>query len=183
MFFAHLVSLSDGQSYEHVNVLEEQDLPKFGIPMIFENWTGCILADKKCILVHHWKFKVIQISHERVGGSKAIHVDRIVLDGDITYSPSTIIHHDNWEKFQIPHFFVKRDGIAGQLAWSCPEGTFITHDTNVSSIMIPDPRRMGITSSVQPGVDAKTPKQTLRSSKAAENVHGRLTPHKSRFDQ
>lgn len=180
MFFAKLISLSDGQSYENAQICEEGDLAKYSIPMIFENWTGCIFADGKCVVVHHWKIKVIHLNDRLRAGSNTIKADRLILDGDIIYTPATIIHPDNYKTLEIPEFFVKRGGIAGQLAWCGHQGTFITHDTNVTSIIVPDPRKKGITSAAQPGIDSVTPTQIVRAASAPDTVHGKVTPRKAK---
>jgi len=176
MFNAELISLGDGQSYEHVQICEADDLAKHNVPLIFENWTGCFFADNKCVVVDHWKIKVIHLTRTRNNGF--FHTDSLVLDGDIIYGPASLISYESWERLGIPEFFTRRNGIAGQMAWSCPQGTFITHDTNVTSLIIPDPRRKGITSAVQPGVDSTTPKQIAQASVAPETIHGKVTRSK-----
>lgn len=171
MFHARLISLSDGQSYENVEICEDADLDQWGINRIFEEWTGCFFHKRRCYIVHHWKIKVIHLDREQRGGPQATHTDRLVIDGDILYAPVTFIHSDNWPSMGIPKFFVKRSGIAGQMAFSCPEGTFLTHDTNCTSIIIPDPRPSGITSSEQP---VNTPKQIAKANAVPDTVHGRI---------
>jgi hypothetical protein len=178
MFFARLISLSDGQSYENAQICEETDLVKHNIPMIFENWTGCIFANGKCVIVHHWKIKVIHLNDRLRAGSNAIQAERLILDGNIIYPQPLIIHHDNYQRLGIPEFFIKRGGIAGQLAWTSHQGTFFTHDTNVTSIIVSDPRKKGITSAAQPGIDSVTPTQVLRAAAAPDTVHGKVTPRK-----
>jgi hypothetical protein len=158
MFNAELISLANGQSYENVQVCEPPDLIKHNIPLLFEHWTGCIFVGGKCLVVHHWKIKVIHLSRSRRGGSH--HVDRLVIDGDITYAPASMIDSSKWARLGIPEFFIKRGGIAGQMAWTCPQGTFITHDTNIVSIVMPDRRKSGITSAIQPKISLVIPKQT-----------------------
>lgn len=182
MFHAELISLSDGQSYENVRVCEDVDLDKYNVPRIFENWTGLFFADGKAVVFHHWKIKVIHLYRDR-RGSGSIRTSQLILDGDISYSDCTLISPSTWAAAGIPEFFVKRGGIAGQFAWSCPQGTFITHDTNVTSVIIPDPRPKGITSATQPGVDSITPKQVIRASTAPDTVHGKVEPREPRFGQ
>lgn len=172
MFHARLISLGDGQSYENVEICQDEDLDKWGINKIFENWTACFFHERKCYVVHHWKIKVIHLDREIRRGRGATHTDRLVLDGDILYSPATFIHPDNWASMGIPEFFVKRNGIAGQMAFSCPEGTFITHDTNCTSIIVADPRPTGVTSSEQP---TDTAVKIMKQSNRPDTIHGRVT--------
>jgi len=175
MIYAELISLSDGQSYKDVQICEEADLDAHNIPRPFEEWTACVFTGGKfkikCLIIHHWKIKVIQLDRIRRNGVS--NSDRLILDGDITYSPVSFIHEDNWDTLGIPKFFVKRNGIAGQLAFSTQEGTFITHDTNVTSIIIPDPRPSGITKAERP---AQTPQSVIKKNSMPETVHGRIFP-------
>jgi hypothetical protein len=172
MFHAELVSLSDGQSYKDVDVCQDHDLDRLGIPKHFEEWTGCIFSQGQCLLIHHWKFKVIHLSHMRHSGPKSIHYERLILDGDIIYAPVTIIHQDNWANMGIPEFFVKRDTVLGQFAFSSPQGTFITHDINVTSLVIPDPRRQGVTRADNP---SSTPFKIQKQNAIPDTIHGRIT--------
>lgn len=175
MFHAELVSLSDGQSYPNVEVCEDADLDRYDLPRPFEEWTGCMFAQGQCLIVHHWKFKIIHLDRTRRSGPNATHTDRLILDGDIIYAPVTFIHQDNWASMGIPHFFIKRNGIAGQLAFSTPEGTFITHDVNVTSIIVPDPRPRGITQAESPSV---TPFTVKKQNSAPDTIHGQVARRK-----
>lgn len=159
MFFAKLVSLSDGQSYKDVEVCESSDLDIYNIPRIFEEWTGCIFVDGECIIIHHWKFRIIHVDNIKRGGANSFEAKRIILDGNIVYGPVTIIPHDTFTAQGIPHFFEHNDrgGIVGQLTFSTGEGTFITHDTNVTSLMIDNPRKFGMTGSKQ-GIQTQSAK-------------------------
>lgn len=167
MFHARLISLNDEQSYENVEICEDTDLNKFGINKIFEEWTGCFFHDKKCYIVHHWQIKIIHFDREQRGGPRATRIDRLVLDGNIIYAPVTFIHSDDWASLGIPEYFVKQSGITGQMVFSCAEGTFLTYDMNCTSIIMPDPRPSGITSSEQP-------QQITKASAVSDTVHGRI---------
>jgi hypothetical protein len=171
MFNAVLVSLSDGQSYENVQICEDADLDKYDIPRPFEEWTACIFADGACLIVHHWKIKVIHIDRLRRSAPGSTRTDRLILDGDIIYAPATFLHQDHWTEIGVPHFFIKRNGIAGQMAWTNAEGTFITHDTNVTSIIVPDPRPRGITSAEQPNA---TPTSVQKQNAKPDTIHGQV---------
>jgi len=149
MLKVDLVSLADGQSYRDVEICEDEDLDKLGIERVFENWTKCLFADNKCLIVHHWNIKVIRITREIKRIPNTTKLNRLILFGDIIYQDVSLVKSEDWEAHGIPEFFTKRDGIAGQMAWVCQEGTFVTHDTNVISLVNDDPRKKGITSSAQ----------------------------------
>ena len=147
MFNAVLVSLSDGQSYENAKVLQEPDFDKYLLPELFEEYTGCIFVDGNAILLHHWNFKIIQISKQRLTGPNCLSASRCVLSNELIYQDVKIIPQANWESLNIPSFFIKRNGESGQFAFSNSDGTYITADTNIASLIIPDPRKNGITKS------------------------------------
>jgi len=149
MFKADLISLSEGQSYDNVSIFEDADLENLQYPKIFEDWTAtaCFSNNNQHIVTHHWKIRIIKLNSNRpVAGKGSIFVDRLVLVGDITYENVKIVHQDQWRGLGIPHFFVKRNGIAGQMAFVCEDGTYITHDTNVSSLIFNDSVQTGVTS-------------------------------------
>lgn len=171
MFHALRASLSDGQSYEDVVVYEEHDLEPMGIPLIFEEWTGCILTGGERIIVHTWKMKVIHIDKKQRSSKNSTFYNRLILDGNISYENITVIPHIEFEEMGIPHYFISRSGIAGQLTYSCQGGTYITHDTNVTSMIIPDTRRVGISASAQPLL---TPQKLMRQSALPKSIQKRI---------
>ena len=139
MFNAELISLSDGQSYEHVAICEEEDLDKLGVPKLFEEWTTCFFADKKQILCHVWNISLIYYDRKQRSGPGAITVERIILTGDISYAPARILPVEVWrDQHNIPLYFPKRFGFEGQMVFSCGQGTILSPDINVSSIIIPN---------------------------------------------
>lgn len=174
MFNAILLSLSDGQSYENVKVFEDADIIERGIPKVFEDWTACFIHQGDLIIAHHWKVKVMKISNDRIGpGVNSIRVDRLILDGDIVYPDVNLMSHTEFEKRGIPHYFVKRDGIAGQMTFVCNEGTFITHDTNVSSLIFKKSTPEGvIRSQFTRGGSAK---QISKQNLMPQTVHGKIS--------
>jgi hypothetical protein len=172
MFLAHLVSLSDGQSYKDVQVCEEKDIARLEIPLIFEEWTACLFCDGQMIVCHHWKLKVIHLDRRKRSGKNSLRANRLILDGDISYENPVILHPDSWEAAGIPHFFIKRGGIAGQMAFVTDEGTFITHDTNCTSLIFPDSRKVGITSASQPMKPSKV------EARGLDVTFGRIKPRK-----
>lgn len=140
MFTALLVSLSGGQSYQNVRVFQDEDIERYKIPTPFEDWTTVFSTDNKCIVAHHWQVLLVQISKERIlSGPNSLKVNRLVLVNDVVYEDVKIIHQDNWQAKNIPAYFEKINGIAGQLVFTCDQGTFITHDNNCVSMVIDRP--------------------------------------------
>lgn len=176
MFHAVRVSLSDGQSYEDVTVYEEHDLEPMGIPLIFEEWTGCISTKSERIIVHTWKMKVVHIDKNQRSSRNSTYYDRLILDGNISYENVTVIPHTEFEELGIPHYFVSRSGIAGQLTYSCQGGTYITHDTNVTSMIMRETKRTGIIASSQPSL---APQMVIRKSSMPDTVNGRIFSRKN----
>lgn len=136
MFKAELVALADGQSYQDVRMYEDHEIDQNGIPRIFEDWTCCFIIGGDMIIAHQWKIKVIKLFNHRIlPGPNSIKIQRLVIDGDIIYQNANLISHCQYAEKSIPHYFIKRDGIAGQMAFTCDGGTFITQDTNICSLV------------------------------------------------
>lgn len=143
MFSAQLVSLSGGQSYSDVNVFQDDDIEKYDLPTPFESWTSVFSADNKCIIAHHWQVLLIQISNERMlAGPLSLSINRLILVNDVVYEDVKLIHQDQWLAKGIPAYFEKINGIAGQLVFTCKEGTFLTHDNNCVSMLIDKPHNL-----------------------------------------
>lgn len=141
MFKALLLALSDGQSFKNVEICEQQDFEKYGIQRLFDDYTSCFFADKKCILLHNWTIKLIHLNKEYVKGG--IHSERVILDGNVSFSNITVIENDDLAKYNIPSYFGLVDG--NQFTFSCKEGTFITKSFSVASMTIENHRHVGLT--------------------------------------
>lgn len=172
MFHAELLSLSDGQSYQDVKLFEDTDIDASSIPRIFEDWTACFIDNDDLIIAHHWKIKVIKISNSPIlPGPGSIFADRLILDGDISYPDVNLIASDQFSKKGIPRFFIKRNGIAGQMAFVNYQGVFITHDTNVSSIII----KRSVTGGVTNGeLISNSAKRISKQNTKPQTIHGKI---------
>jgi hypothetical protein len=159
------MSLSDGQSYQNVLVYEDDDIAEED--KIFEEWTKVIIADGERILLHLWKIKVIHLDKTVRSTKNSIKADRLILDGNISYQDISIIPHPEFEEAGVPHYFIGHiGGIAGQLTYSCQGGTYITHDTNVSSIIMRSSRRTGVSAASAPMISKSTlPLKLARTTK------------------
>jgi len=175
MFQVELLSMGDGQSYEHATVCEEEDLDRLNIPKPFEKWTACFFANGKCIVCHHYKIAVLHLDRHQRSGPGCVHVERVLFAGDISYAPALILPVEVWRSHGVPEYFVKEYGFEGQFVISCQQGTIITADQNVASIIVQYPKHQGITRSkhVQESV-GKTVKQTA----VPNTVHSKIERRK-----
>ena len=156
MFTAEFISLSGDLVYRNVQVLGNDDYEKLSIPKIFDGWTCTFLADGKCYHVHQFKVNLIKIdSHPRTSNYP---VEEIIIGDEMRYQPAYVIPQQEWAERNIMNLFCEPDSHKGQFAWCNHEGTFITLESNVVSIISPDPRRRGPI--VQP------PVRPLRCTKA-----------------
>lgn len=144
MFNAVLLTLSGGQSYGDIKVLEDDDLDEFNIPKIFEQWTISFLSGNECIIAHHWEVRLIKLSNERAITNDSIDFKRIILKGDTVYDNISLVRSGSWKQLGIPNFFARINGIAGQMVFTCDEGTFITHDANIVSVIMDNNHFTGI---------------------------------------
>lgn len=160
MFQASLISLCDGQSYKNATICEDADIDNVA-PRLFEEWTVCFFSDNKRILCHAWNVKIILLDNQwRYGG---IPVDRIILTGNVSYAPAEILQDGVWQQLGIPAVFAGDYGFEGQFVFSCHQGTILTCDTNVSSIITSEVKRQGVTASKQVAA------QTVKSAAALPN--------------
>lgn len=153
MFHAELISLSRGQSYAQVDILEARhnDFENYGIPKPFGQRTVAFFADGQAIIVHPWGVRIIHLDKTyRSGGPKCFKFERIIIDGDISYSNGTYIDDDYFTELGIPDLFEDPGEVIDQVTFSNPQGTFITHDANIVSIIIDYQRKKrGITKGVK----------------------------------
>jgi hypothetical protein len=162
MFNARHVSLSSGQSYEFPVILERKDYANYGIFDLSGPLSLCFMADGQTIVCNQWNLRTIQLDYRRRSGHKSRSFERLVLDKDIVYSDCTFIHQDDYEYAHIPRII--GEGL-NQFVWSCDQGTFITHDANIVSLIEKDVRG-GRTQKVVPrnAIHVRTP--VLESFKA-----------------
>lgn len=139
MFDAVLLSLSDGQSYKHVTVLDPSEHNQYGIIPQFEEWTLAFVDNNKRILAHAFNVKVIHLT--TVVPTKLVNgypFERIVLAGNIVYGPGRVIPSAELESNNIPDIFRTNFGLIGQLTFTTHEGVFIASDYNVTTMTLCD---------------------------------------------
>lgn len=143
MFKARMISLSGDLIYQNIQVLHLADMVRLGIDPYFGAYTCVFFADGKCVHVHYFNINLIQIDrHPRTSSHE---VDEIIIGSEMRYRDSYIIKQEQWAEKGIPNYFAGHEDLTGQFVWSNNEGTFITLDSNVVSIINPDPRRTGAT--------------------------------------
>jgi len=141
MFTAELISLSGDLVYRNIQILGDDDYEKLSIPRIFNKWTCTFLVDGKCYQVHQFKVNLIQLdSHARASNYP---VEEIIIGDEMRYKPAYMIPQQEWAERNIVNLFCEPSSHKGQFAWCNHEGTFITLESNVVSIISPDPRRRG----------------------------------------
>ena len=65
MLKVHLVALSDGQSYNDVTIIDNNDYEAHNVPDLMEENTFAFVYDKKLILTHRYSVKLIIYSREK----------------------------------------------------------------------------------------------------------------------
>ena len=144
MFQAQLISLSNGQSYDKIEILEARkgDFETYDIPKPFGHMTVAFFHQGNLVLSHPWCVRTIHLDrHPRKGnGSRNFHFERIVLDNDVIYEDGWYIDDDYYAELGIPDIFEDPGEVIDQVTFSCSEGIFITHDANICSIIIKSTR-------------------------------------------
>lgn len=139
MFHAELISLSQGQSYDQVDILEPRtdDFERLGVPKPFKNQTIAFYWRSQLVIAHPWGIRIIHLDkNPRSGGPKCFQFDRIVLDGDVSYQNGTYIDDDYFAELQIPDLFEDPGEVIDQVTFSCSSGVYLTHDANIVSIIM-----------------------------------------------
>lgn len=153
MFHAELISLSRGQSYDQVKILESRhgDFEKYGLKKPFGARTLAFFHNSEVIMAHPWGVRIIHLDRNyRSGGEKCFEFDRIVLDGDISYQDGVYIDDDYYAELGIPDIFEDPGEVIDQVTFATDQGVFITHDANVVSIISQYQRaRRGVTAGTQ----------------------------------
>lgn len=143
MFDALLISLADGQSYEHVRILDDQEVQDSEFPKLFEEYTSAFYTiEGRFVICHNWNISLIHLDRHQRGTRTGIQAERILLAGDALYAPITILPGELWYENGVPYYFKNSSGISGQFVFSTIEGTFITADKNIVSVIFPQmPKR------------------------------------------
>jgi hypothetical protein len=154
MFHAELISMSRGQSYDQVDILESRhgDFEKYGIQKPFGERTVAFFTQQgQLVLAHPWGVRVIHLDKKprRGNNEKCFDFDRIILDGDISYQNGNYIDDGCFAELGVPDLFEDPGEVIDQVTFSCSQGVFITHDANVVSIFQHFPRgTRGVTKTV-----------------------------------
>lgn len=177
MFHAELISMSRGQSYDQVDILEPRkgDFQKYGIQKPFGERTVAFFTQQdQLIIAHPWGVRVIHLDKKPRRGftEKCFNFDRIVLDGDISYQNGHYIDDSCFAELNIPDLFEDPVEVIDQVTFSCSQGVFITHDANIVSIFQHFPRgTRGVTRKVQ--VSTIEEPQKLPTSKSQGKIRYR----------
>lgn len=137
MFTAEHISLASGQSYQNASILESADYESYGVTRLFGDMTLALLAQGRLVRVNLWNLRVITLDKRRRSGRNNIAFERLVLEKDIVYTNGIIITQGDYGEVGIPRVIA---GGLNQFAWACDNGTMISHDANVVSIITKDPR-------------------------------------------
>ncbi len=137
MFHAELISLSRGQSYDQIELLEVRhgDFEKYNIKRLFADKTIAFFHKSDVIICHPWGIRVILLDRRPRTGNNSTSFDRIILDGDVSYGPGVIIDPRDEVELNIPDIFEDPNEVIDQVTFSCSQGTIITHDANIVSIV------------------------------------------------
>jgi len=135
MFKARLISLSGGQSYENVSILEYDDILSRGIPAWFDDWTACFISDGELITTCYTEIRIIELFATTIRtGPNSTFYDRIIVQNGIIYDNVDIICPSNWERMGIPDYFPLRYNIP-QMAFKCQDRIYVSHFCNIESMI------------------------------------------------
>lgn len=139
MFKAEFISITGNLTYSNPAILHKTDFGKYSVIPHFEDFTCVFICENKLIQLHQQNINLIKIdSHQRTSNDYA---ELVVIGTEMKYPNSYILDKSQWENKGIPEYFKGHEGLTTQFAWSNQEGTFITLDYNVISIVKLEPKR------------------------------------------
>lgn len=143
MFRAKLLSLSSGQSYSDIEILELQDLENYGINRdIFGDDTLAFYANGNLIVGSAYNLRVIILDTKPEfapgrSGADSIQVERIILDKDIVYDNCNV--YTNTSQLVMPNIMPN----FRKIVFTNTSGTIIALSRNVIGLMNKDNRAGG----------------------------------------
>jgi hypothetical protein len=137
MIIADHVSLSSGQSFRNIEILERQDYDIYNIPMIAKEMTFAFMADGQVIVLNQWNLRVVTLEKKELKNEKYAKFERLVLEKDIIYQHGRIIYKEYWEELGIKNLIGPE---LSQFVWTSSDGLMLSHDANICALMFKDTR-------------------------------------------
>lgn len=143
MFQAQSISLCQGISYDNVWIAEQPDYITYNIPQVFATHPVVFWHQDKMCISHASNVRVIKLDSikRKFPQPENIAFSRIVMNGDIVYESGSILHQKYYIDNGIPLLFQDEHKIFEQLVFNCSDGTFITHDINICTVILNDSKR------------------------------------------
>lgn len=146
MFNARQITLSSGSTYDMPVVLEPADYINYGVYGACGPLNLCFLADGGTVVLNQLNLSTIKLDGRKRDGRRDRTFAKLVLNKEIIFTDIKVISPDDYEYANIPKII---GGGLNQFTWSCAEGTFITHDANIVSLVEKD-GKVGRASKVVP---------------------------------
>jgi hypothetical protein len=143
MLYAYSISLCQGISYDNVYIAEEADYQTYNIPRVFPTHAVVFWHHGKMVISHASNVRVIKIDQTRKKYPQQDNVafNRLVLNGDIVYENGVILDPKYHAECGIPTLFQDEHKLFDQIAFTCADGVYVTHDINIASIIIEEEKR------------------------------------------
>lgn len=137
MIRADHISLSSGQSFRDVEILESQDYDTYGIPKISGEMTFAFMADGNVIVLNQWNLRVVTFTKKEFKSDKYTKFDRLVLEKDIIYQHGRIVDKEFWTDLNIKNLIGPE---LRQFVWTAQNGLMMSHDANICALILKDTR-------------------------------------------
>jgi len=131
MIHAMRISIGDA-TYDNVNIASGPELDKLGLGKILGQYTLMFKHNGKWHATHLHNVSVIHVCIGKLN-IPGTPFDKIVLDGDKIFGPGKLIKHS--QLIELGLHVAHESLVAEQVAFTCPEGIFITRHWSVSSIL------------------------------------------------
>ena len=137
MILADHISLSSGQSFRNVEILETSDYETYGIPMISGAMTLAFMADGQVVILNQWNLRVITLNKKELKNEKYAKFERLVLEKDIVYQHGRLIYAEFWDDLNVKNLIGPE---LKQIVWTSADGLMLSHDANICALILKDTR-------------------------------------------
>jgi len=132
----HAIRLSLGDAtFDNVDIISGPDLDEYGLDKVLGEYTLMFKHNNRWHASHMYNISTIHICTGRLDIPGVLY-DKIVLDGDKIFGPGKIIKHS--QLIELGLHLAHETLMAEHIAFTCPEGVFITRHWKVSNIVFKD---------------------------------------------
>ncbi len=121
-------------TYQNVKIAMSEEVDQLGLIPVLGEHTVMFKHNNKWHACHNWELKLIHLSRNRCKVPGAIPYERLVISADKIYGPGMYVTNEVLREAGVRDLWL---GIESQIAFHSIEGTFISTDYAITSIVFP----------------------------------------------